>query len=337
MDSAAVVLWHEHLRWERNVSVHTLRAYLTDVRECEDWLQERAPTSGQAKSLDSTKGPASPLTIATRDQLRLWAASLHSRLAPSTMARKIVAIRQLFSFMRRHGHIAVDPADNLRTPKQDQTLPRYLSVDEMLVLLRHVTANNAPPLEARNRAIVELLYGAGVRVAELVGLDVSTVDLHQRLAFVTGKGRKQRIVPFGQHAVTAVEDWLLQRENILAKKGVKPTDALFLNRLGSRLSTRSVRRMMEARCTRAGLSQTVSPHGLRHSYATHLLDGKADIREVQELLGHARLSTTQRYTHTSFAGIAAAYDASHPRAQLQDETATPAPLDRVTCDDQEAP
>ena len=239
------------------------------------------------------------------------------------MARKIAAVRQLFLFLRRHGHLAVDPAQGMRTPKQDQTLPRFLSVDEMLLLLRHVTAEADPALEARNSAMVELLYSAGVRVAELVSLDLQQLELDERVARVTGKGRKQRIVPFGDHAVTALNGWLAVRDTVLAKRGVKPTDALFLNWRGTRLSTRSVRRMMEARCLRAGLRQTVSPHGLRHSYATHLLDGKADIREVQELLGHARLSTTQRYTHTSFAGVAAAYDGAHPRAQLA--ASAPAP------------
>ena len=311
-DSPAIARWHDHLRWERNVSPHTLRAYLNDVRECEQWLSE-------------TYTPA-PIDAATRTQLRSWAASLHGHLAASSMARKIASVRQIFLFLRRHGLLDVDPAQGLRTPKQDQTLPRFLSVDEMLVLLRHVTAEADPALEARNSAIVELLYSAGLRVAELVSLDLQQLKLSERVARVTGKGRKQRIVPFGEHAVTALNGWLDVRPTVLAKRGVKPTEALFLNRLGTRLSTRSVRRMMEGRCLRAGLCQTVSPHGLRHSYATHLLDGKADVREVQELLGHARLSTTQRYTHTSFAGITAAYDGAHPRAQL----ATSAPATRLS-------
>ncbi len=305
--SSPVDDWLRYLRVQRNVSPHTLRAYASDVHDCAQWL-------------DTSLG-VRPLTAAVRRDLRTWAASLHDRYAPASSARKLSAVRRLFAWLRREDRIAVDPAHGLRTPKQDKKLPRFLSVDEVLILLRDAPLGTNPFAEARDRALVEVLYGAGIRVSEAVGLDLRSLDLPQRLLKVLGKGRKERIVPIGQFAVDTLRTWLDARAALLAEVGARPTDALFVNLRGSRLTTRSVRRNLDQRCFSAGLVRSVSPHGLRHSYATHLLDGGADVRSVQELLGHSRLSTTQRYTHTSLQHLMQAYDAAHPRAGLAPQSA----------------
>ncbi|MCO4761164.1 MAG: tyrosine recombinase [Myxococcales bacterium] len=300
-DRPVLELWLEHLRFERNVSPHTLRAYQTDVTACAKWL--------------ASERDIASLAAAKRPDLRAWAASLHGNYAPASVARKLASVRRLFSFARRLELIEADPALGLRTPKQDTTLPRFLSVDETLQLLRHSVLGADPVLELRDLAIVELLYGAGLRVSELVGLDLASVDHTTPQVRVLGKGRKQRIVPFGRHALSALAAWLPARLELLHAKRKPDELALFVNFRGGRLSARSVRRVMDTRCEGAGLLRPVSPHGLRHGFATHLLDGEADIREVQELLGHSRLSTTQRYTHTSLAGLMKSYDAAHPRAK----------------------
>ncbi len=295
-----------HLRFERNLSAHSLRAYSLDLRHFADFIVVQLGLPG--------------VRAVERQDLRQYGASLHEALSAASIARRLSCLRGLYRFLRKQGLIEHDPSDGLRNPKGEHSLPRFLGVDDALKLLRHVEPMAQPILEARNRAIVELTYGAGLRVAECVGLDLNDLDLTGRILRVMGKGRKERLTPFGEFSVAAIDDWLALRTELLQRppgRTSRAPEALFLNNKGGRLTTRSVRRMLETRCLQAGLLRNVGPHGLRHSFATHLLDSGADIREVQELLGHARLSTTQRYTHTSTVALQRVYDCSHPRARLR--------------------
>ena len=294
----------QHLEVVRNLSPHSLRAYTGDLRHFSVWLAgigvERA-------------------TMAQRDTLREYGMSLHALLAPASISRRLAAVRSLYKHLRRLELVSNDIADGLRNPRQAALLPKVLSVDEVLVLLRGSLGGTDERLAARDLALIELLYGAGLRVSEAVGMDIAELDLEQRLARVMGKGRKMRLTPFGTSAEAALRTWLAQREEFLEGKIEPPGRGgrpVFLNNRRTRLSTRSVRRLLERRCLDAGLLRTVGPHALRHSFATHLLDEGAGIREVQELLGHEQLSTTQRYTHVSLVRMQRSYDKAHPRAQM---------------------
>ncbi len=293
------------LRHERQCSPLTLRAYAHDLADLETWLRQERGLS---------------VLEATRLDLRYFAMSLHDRLAPASIARRLAAVRSLYRHMRRHGTLTVDPAEGLRNPKQPKTLPRHLNVDEALALANHRGESEAaldPAIEARDRAIVDLLYGGGLRVAELCGLDLQQLDFEQRQVRVVGKGRRERLVPLLQPCLDALQAWLALRPSLVAADVSRANAfAVFVGARGGRLDPRIVRRVLDSRMAAVGSHRSVHPHGLRHSYATHLLDGGADIREVQELLGHARLSTTQRYTHTSMAQLMRVYDAAHPRAKL---------------------
>ncbi len=283
--------WH---RVSRGASPHTLKAYRSDCAEFFEVLR--------AAGLD-------PLRPDPRG-VEVFFSALYRRHAPATIGRKLAAVRGLFRFLKRRGLVEANPFQGVRGPKQPRRLPDFLPVDEAFVLLdaRHPE----DPIGVRDRAILEMLYGGGLRVAELVGLEVSHVDMAAREVRVLGKGRKERIVPLGSKAIAALEAYLAVRPSLC--RGPGDPRALLLNRLGGRLSARSVGRLLERAVLRAGLSRRVHPHTLRHSYATHMLDGGADLRDIQELLGHARLSTTQRYTHVTLARLREVYDQAHPRA-----------------------
>ncbi len=300
--------WLKHLQFERNLSAHSLRAYTVDLEHFCDFL---------------TAQDSNPIS-ADRELIREYAASLHDKMQPSSVARRLSALRTFYKYLCRTGRLETNPIDGLRGPRQPKTLPKMLSIDEMLALLCKPLdgLDGDPLLHTRDMAILELLYGAGLRVSECTGLDWVHVRLDERLVRVRGKGRKTRIVPFGTKAVTALVAWRAARQELLdrcsADERADAEKALFLNWRGSRLSARSVARMLEKRCLLAGLHRCVNPHALRHSFATHLLDAGSDIREIQELLGHARLSSTQRYTHASIAQLQRTYDRAHPRAHLAD-------------------
>lgn len=296
-----------YIRVERNLSGHSLRAYALDLTHYCEFLTAVGTT---------------PLA-ANRDRVHDYVASLHDHLAPSSIARRMSAVRSLYRFLQQVGRLDHSPIDGLRGPRQPTTLPRMLSVDEMIALLSRPLPgpDGDPLLQVRDLAILELLYGAGLRVSECTGLDLPHLTLDERLVRVLGKGRKVRITPFGSKALAALQAWLPARRELLLRcpPGLLANSekALFLNFRGGRLTSRSVGRMLEKRCYQAGLFKSVNPHALRHSFATHLLDAGGDIREIQELLGHARLSTTQRYTHTSLGQLMKAYDGAHPRAHLK--------------------
>jgi integrase/recombinase XerC len=296
----------EHLRYERNVSAHTLRNYRIDL---EQFLQYLSRGEKGKKSTTPSIEQIDHLTI------REWLASLHSaQKQKSSIARKLAALRTFFQFLVREGLLEVNPAKLVSTPRQEKKLPKHLSVEEAVRFIE--SPDEETDLGKRDRAMLELMYATGVRVAELTTINLSDIDFRNQLIRVTGKRRKQRIVPFGDPAREALRNYLKVREKFLFNAPVSKRDeqALFLNYQGTRITTRSVGRMVEKYIRQCAGMHNISPHALRHSFATHLLDSGADLRDIQELLGHARLSTTQVYTHVSMEKLIEVYDKAHPKA-----------------------
>jgi len=282
------------LEVERHASPHTVKSYRADLEDFVRW--RRADSAAEA-----LRG------IEPRD-VRAFLAALHTRkLDPATVARKLAAIRSWFRFLRRRGVVADNPAQAIRPPRQGRKLVSFLPIDETVALMDG--DETGADASARAAAIVELLYASGLRVSELVGLDRRDLDFGEMTVRVIGKGRKERIVPFGEAAAGALRAYLGARG--------AGTGAVFLNRRGGRLTVRSVHTIVRRRARAAGIVRRVSPHTLRHTFATHLLDSGADLRMIQELLGHSRLSTTQRYTHVGSDQLMRIYDAAHPRAKAR--------------------
>lgn len=295
----------EHLRYERNVSAHTLRNYRIDLEQFFTYLA----------SPDSTKKKKPALEQIDHLTIREWLASLHSaQKQKSSIARKLAALRTFFQFLVREGLLEVNPAKLVSTPRQEKKLPKHLSVEEAVRFIESPDPDT--DLGKRDRAMLELMYATGVRVAELTTANIVDIDFRNQLIRVTGKRRKQRIVPFGEPAAEALRAYLEVREKFLLNAPVSKRDeeALFLNYQGTRITTRSVGRMVEKHIRICAGMHNISPHALRHSFATHLLDSGADLRDIQELLGHARLSTTQVYTHVSMEKLIEVYDKAHPKA-----------------------
>jgi integrase/recombinase XerC len=242
--------------------------------------------------------------------IRGYLGFLHRKNKKTTVARKLSAIRSFFKYLEKRGHISENPAQHVMTPKQDKTIPVYLSVDEMFRLLDSIQAGTV--LDLRNRAIFETLYSSGIRVSELTQMNVADVDFEGAAIRVMGKGNRQRLIPLGQKALTAIKAYrqLLQKKS---SSEVAAGGPLFLNRFNKRLTSRSIARILKQLVTAVGLLTPVSPHALRHTFATHMLDAGADLRAVQELLGHRSLSTTQKYTHVSIDHLMETYDKAHPR------------------------
>ena len=297
----------EHLRYERNLSEHTLRNYQSDLEQFHDYL---APAN-------SKTGKRTEPALAAIDHLtvREWLATLHAaQKQKASIARKLAALRTFFQFLVREGMIEMNPAKLVSTPRLEKRLPKHLSVEEAIKFVE--TPNLETDLGKRDRAMLELMYATGVRVAELTKLNLSHIDFKNRLLRVSGKRRKERIVPFGEPALEALKIYLEVRENLLAVAPIseREPEVLFLNYQGTRITTRSVGRMVEKYIRICAGRYDISPHALRHSFATHLLDSGADLRDIQELLGHARLSTTQVYTHVSMEKLIKVYDKAHPKA-----------------------
>jgi len=296
----------EHLRYERNVSAHTLRNYASDL---EQFVQFLAPVAPDKK----TKLP--DVTEIDHLTIREWMSSLHTdQKKKSSIARKLAALRTFFQFLVREGMLELNPAKLVSTPKLEKKLPQHLSIEEAIRFIE--TPDAETELGKRDRAMLELMYATGVRVAELTTLNLRDVDFSNQLVRVTGKRRKQRIVPFGDPAGDAIRSYLGVRDKFLFNAPISKRDdqALFLNYQGTRITTRSVGRMVEKYIRICAGMHNISPHALRHSFATHLLDSGADLRDIQELLGHARLSTTQVYTHVSMEKLIEVYDKAHPKA-----------------------
>jgi len=293
----------EHLRYERNVSAHTLRNYASDLEQFIQFL-----TADKRREMPAVS-EIDHLTI------REWMAALHTaQKSKSSIARKLATLRTFFQFLVREGLLELNPAKLVSTPRLEKKLPKHLSVEEAIRFIE--TPDEDTDLGKRDRAMLELMYATGVRVAELTTLNLTDVDFGNQLVRVTGKRRKQRVVPFGDPAGTAIRNYLSVRDRFLFNAPISKRDdqALFLNYQGTRITTRSVGRMVEKYIRICAGMHNISPHALRHSFATHLLDSGADLRDIQELLGHARLSTTQVYTHVSMEKLIEVYDKAHPKA-----------------------
>jgi integrase/recombinase XerC len=292
----------ESLSTEKGYSLNTCRAYKRDLEEFYQYLK-----TDMAESCDKLKG--SDLNLISSLTIRGFLGVLYKKNKKTTTARKLSTIRSFFKYVVKKGHMKVSPAKMVATPKREKTIPAYLPVDEMFRLLDSITMDGV--LSLRNRAIFEMLYSTGIRVSELAGLNVFDIDFTKRLVRVLGKGNKERVVPVGKKAVSFIKTY---REQLEIEKGVPSnTGPLFLNKDKGRLTTRSIGRILEKIVKECALLTPVSPHGLRHSFATHMLDAGADLRVVQELLGHKSLSTTQKYTHVSIDKLMETYDKAHPR------------------------
>jgi integrase/recombinase XerC len=297
----------EHLRVERNASVHTLRSYASDLEQFRSFLW----SAGFHR--DEKKGDVRAEKI-DHLAIRAYLSRLYREHKKSSLARKLAAQRSFFRYLVDEGLMKRSPAEIVATPKQEKNLPSFLSVDEVFALVEK--PDRATPWGARDRAILETLYSCGIRVGELVGLSDGDVDFQLGIVRVYGKGRKERIVPIGEKAIEALRAYFPRRDEVLARrKKSGPRTALFINPRGTRLTARSVGRILQKHVLQSGLLRKVSPHALRHTFATHLLDAGADLRAIQEMLGHVSLSTTQRYTHVSMDKLMEVYDKAHPRAK----------------------
>lgn len=288
------------LTTEKGYSLHTVKGYRRDLEEFIGHVGGEI----SIRRVDNTK-------------VRAFLFAINRKNKPTSVARKLSSLRSFFRYLARNGLIDHDPLQRIATPKLPKHMPVFLTVDEVFSLL--ASPGDADVFAFRDRAVLELLYSCGLRVAELVGLDCGDLDLKSGMLRVTGKGKKQRLVPMGGPAVAAVEAYERQRQAILqdaSVRGAQPDSAaLFLNNRGKRITTRSIERQVKDYARRAGIMAPVTPHALRHSFATHLLEMGADLRSVQELLGHASLSTTQKYTHLNVDHLMEVYDRAHPMAK----------------------
>ena len=285
-----------YLQTERDVSPHTLAAYRSDLAQMLAFAVREKGEAVSAQDVDHLL-------------LRRYLAGLSKDTKKSSIGRKLAAIRSFFRFLLRRGTIAGNPAELIATPKKEQRLPFHLDIDQATSLME--TPNDDQKNALRDRAILELLYSSGLRVSELTALDIGELDPSAGMVRVTGKGGKERIVPVGSRALEALQEYLDQRGDSAAG------GALFLNTRGGRINRRSVARIVDAHVLRIAAFKRISPHTLRHTFATHMLEGGADLRAIQELLGHASLSTTQKYTHVSIDRLMEVYDKAHPKAHTK--------------------
>ena len=287
------------LEHEKGFSEHTLRAYHKDLLQFDNFLKAE-----KRSSLESVNHLL----------LRRFLAVLRSKnYSKTTIARKLASIRSFFKFLIREGELVANPFEMLRTPKQDKKLPHFLSITEVDVLLK--TPDSSTLMGLRDMAIMETLYSTGIRVSELVGLDEGSIDFLAGMIKVQGKGKKERLVPIGSPAIKAINEYIDSKSMSKKKeeKSVSRSEPLFLNKYGGRLTARSVARSLDKYLKVSGINLLTSPHTFRHSFATHLLDKGADLRSVQEMLGHSSLSTTQVYTHITTERLKNVYDKAHPR------------------------
>jgi integrase/recombinase XerC len=291
------------LSTEKGYSEHTIRNYRIDLVQFSDFLRRKHAAEAEE-----------PLRSIDFRLIREYFGNLFGKYTRTTIARKVSALRSFFAFLEKRGLTEGNPAADVSIPKQEKTLPTYLPVDDMFRLLDRPDRDK--PLGLRDRAMLEVLYSCGIRVSELAGLNLSSVDFDQRLVRVVGKGNKERIVPIGREALKALQAYLEGSLKVRKKAGGDSrTSPLFVNYRGGRLSTRSIGKIVKKYGREGGLMVDITPHSLRHTFATHLLDGGADLRSVQELLGHVSLSTTQKYTHVSLDKLMETYDKAHPRSK----------------------
>ena len=292
---------------ERNLTLNTRKNYLIDVRQFKEFL---------VKNYSFPEYPgADYLMHVDHMVIRAFLGSLYrEKKKKVTIARKVTALRTFFDYLLREGMVKVNHADMVQAPRAEKYIPTFLSVDEMLTLLKTEIKSDMAGL--RDRAIIELFYSSGVRLSELVGLNVVDIDFTTCLMKVRGKGRKERIVPVGDPALASVREYLEKKEEVLKKDRYSgSSDPVFISARGGRLSTRTVARILDRRVLMSGLNRKISPHALRHTFATHMMEAGADLRAIQELLGHESLSTTQKYTSVTIGRLLEIYDKAHPKAK----------------------
>lgn len=325
-----------YLKYEKHFSGHTAKCYGADLEQFAGFLlapsQPDSGTQGRTGHEDSASWPQQGGSVATASEtetkleqlilnadvntIRKYMAYLNEQqYSRSTTARKLATLRSFYKFLVKRNHVASNPVTSIKTPKQEKKLPKFLEYEDVQRLL------NTPPVDtwlgARDRAIMETLYSTGMRVSELVALNMDDVDFLGEVIHIRGKGKKERLAPIGSSALRATQHYIEFRNRRMANDSSFDSRVLFANKHGQRLSTRSVRRKMDKYLTMAGLDPAISPHTLRHSFATHMLNNGADLRSVQELLGHQSLSTTQVYTHVTTSKIKEVYDNAHPRDSMQ--------------------
>jgi integrase/recombinase XerC len=292
-----------YLQTEKGYSNHTVRNYDSDLRQ---FLQFVATKKG-------TQGNLSDSNYIDYNLIRSYLAERFDTSRRTTIARKLSALKSFFRFLELRGFCSINPASEIATPKQEKYIPTYLPIDDMFALLEK--PDREKPSGLRDLSILELLYSSGLRVSELVNLNIEHLDRKARLVRVSGKGGKERVVPVGRKAIAAVSEYLEQTAQQRKRPGYGTDQGpLFLNNRSGRLSSRSVHRLVKRYSRECGITTEISPHSIRHTFATHLLDGGADLRSIQEMLGHASLSTTQKYTHMSIDKLMEVYDKSHPRS-----------------------
>lgn len=311
----SIEMFLAHLELEKGFSKATVEAYANDLAQFENLMQSKGLTLGKPSEI-------------TKKHVQAFMAEQHRlRMGKSSVARRLSALRSFFRFCARMRMVNTLPTEGVKNPKQEKRHPSVLNVDQTFALLAEggkIKAaepksspddlGKAEAVAARDLALAELLYGSGLRISEALGLNVHQISLENAVARVLGKGGKQRLAPLSDSSVESLKRWLTLRRNLLLSD-LNDDGALFLGSRGGRLARRQAQRIIEDLCKRAGLPQAVSPHALRHSFATHLLEAGADLRSVQELLGHSRLSTTQRYTHLNLTKLVEVYDKAHPKAR----------------------
>jgi len=331
-----------YLKFEKHFSEYTAKCYGADLAQFAQFLQwraeQRSPTAEVISPEDDADGSGTAVALKTdtrtdvgrdiddlvlsanTDEVRAYLAFLNEKnYSKSTIARKLATLRSFYKFLVKRGRLSCNPVTPVRTPKQDKKLPRFLEYEEVKRLLETPPVDNW--LGARDRAILETLYSTGIRVSELVGLNMDDVDFLGEVVHIRGKGKKERIAPISASALQTIQHYMEYRNKRAQSNPNFDSRVLFVNKHGKRLSTRSVRRKMDKYLKMAGLDPAISPHTLRHSFATHMLNNGADLRSVQELLGHQSLSTTQIYTHLGTSKLREVYDNAHPREQgpMQEE------------------
>ncbi len=332
-DSMIIQKFLDYLKFERRFSEHTAKCYGADLTQfcefvmgrSESDLSDAEPMSLHAHDTGTATAVATQVDVkidqlllaTSTDCVRGYLAYLNEKhYSKATIARKLATLRSFYKFLVKRNHISTNPVASIRTPKQEKKLPRFLEYDEIKRLLCTPPVNTW--LGARDRAILETLYSTGIRVSELVALNMDDIDFLGEVVHVRGKGKKERIAPIGSSALQVIQHYMEYRNKRAQSNGNFDTKVLFVNKHGRRLSTRSVRRKMDKYLKMAGLDPAISPHTLRHSFATHMLNNGADLRSVQELLGHQSLSTTQVYTHLTTRKLKEIYDGAHPRNNPQD-------------------
>ena len=320
MNTPLIQEFFSYLNYEKHFSSHTLKCYTTDLQQFVEFLDGTAAADDGTQGYQNSNRAGTALALEIRAEIlavtastvREFLVTLHNKnYSRATTARKLATLRSFYKFLVRRGYLQSSPVTVIRTPKQEKRLPKFLEEDQIDALFK--APDQTTLLGLRDLAMLEVMYSTGVRVSELVALDIADVDFDQGILHVRGKGRRERLAPAGQRALQAITEYMTKRQQ-QHRPDEAAQQALFINKSGQRLSTRSVRRKLDKYLAQANLDPSISPHTLRHTFATHMLNRGADLRSVQELLGHRSLSTTQVYTHLTTGRLKEVYDKAHPRS-----------------------